>query len=62
MANKNCMVRALFDRVPKICNNNNLFHKQVASIEKVMTWNSYSHCILIIKRLKTRKILRTLLN
>ena len=54
---KTTWVRALYDRAHKICSNNNLFQKQVASIEKVMSWNGYPRCIRnkIIKRLENRK-------
>ena len=38
---KNAWMRAIYDRADKICSNNNLFHQQVARIEKVMSWNGY---------------------
>ena len=38
---KTAWIKALYDRAHKICSNNNLFHKQVARITKVMSWNGY---------------------
>ena len=53
---KTTWVRALYDRAHKICSNNNLFQKQVASIKKIMSWNGYPRYIRnkIIKRLENR--------
>ena len=50
-------MRALYDRAHKICSNNNMFHIQVARIEKVMSWNGYPWYIRnqIIKRLENKK-------
>ena len=50
-------IRAVYDRAHKICSNNNLFHKQVAHIKKVMSWNGYPRYIRnnIIKRVENRK-------
>ena len=54
---KTAWIRALYDTAHKICSNDNLFHKQVASIKKVMSWNGYPRYIWnkIIKRLENRK-------
>ena len=54
---KNAWMRAIYDRADKICSNNNLFHQQVARIEKVMSWNGYPWYIWnwIIKRLENKK-------
>ena len=54
---KNAWMRAIYDRADKICSNNNLFHQQVARIEKVMSWNGYPWYIRnqIIKRLENKK-------
>ena len=54
---KNAWMRAIYDRAHKICSNNNLFHQQVARIEKVMSWNGYPWYIRnrIIKRLENKK-------
>ena len=54
---KTAWIRALYDRAHKICSNDNLFHKQVASIKKVMSWNGYPRYMWnkIIKRLENRK-------
>ena len=57
---KTAWITALYDRAHKICSNVNLFQKQVARIEKVISWNGYSRYIQnkIIKRLENRKYTR----
>ena len=54
---KTAWIRALYARAHKICDNVNLFQKQVARIKKVMSWNGYPRYIRnkIIKRLENRK-------
>ena len=54
---KTAWISVLYDRARKICSNDNLFHKQVAYIKKVMPWNSYPCYIRnkIIKRLENKK-------
>ena len=54
---KTARIKALYDRAHKICSNNNLFHKQVARIKKVMSWNSYPRYVRnkIIKRVQNKK-------
>ena len=54
---KTAWIRALYDRAHRICSNDNLFHKQVAHIKNVMSWNGYSRHIphKIIKRLENKK-------
>ena len=37
---KAAWIRALYDRANKICNNINLFQKQVTHIKNIMTWFS----------------------
>ena len=57
---KTAWITALYDRAHKICSNANLFQKQVARIEKVISWNGYSRHIQnkIIKRLENWKYTR----
>ena len=54
---KTAWIRARYDRAHKICNNDNLFHKQVARIKKVTSQNGYPCYIRnkTIKRLENRK-------
>ena len=54
---KTAWIRAIYDRAHKIFSNNSLFHKQVAYLKKVMSWNSYHRYIRhkIIKHVENRK-------
>ena len=54
---KTARIRALYDRAQKIRINDNLFHKQVARIKKITSWNGYPRYIRnkIIKRLENKK-------
>ena len=54
---KNASIRALYDRVQKICSNVNLFQKHTACIKKIVHWNGYPCHVQnkIIKCLETRK-------
>ena len=54
---KTAWIRVLYHRAHKICSNDNLLHKQVERIKKVMSWNGYPCYIRnkIIKRLENRK-------
>ena len=54
---KTAWIRALYRRAHKICSNDNLFHKQVAGIKKVMSQNGYPRYVRnkVIKRLENKK-------
>ena len=54
---KTAWIRKFYDRSHKISSNDNLFHKQVAHLKKVMSWNRYPRYVSnkIIKRLENRK-------
>ena len=54
---KTAWIRVPYDGAHKICSNDNLFHKQVAHIKKLMSWNAYPHYVRnkIIKRLERKK-------
>ena len=54
---KAAWIRALYDSAHKICSNDNLFHKQVARIKKIMSWKGYPRYIRnkIITRLENKK-------
>ena len=45
---KTAWIRTLYDRANKICSNDNLFHKQLAHVKKVMSWK----VILAISEIK----------
>ena len=54
---KTAWIRVLYDRTYEICRNNNLLHKEVARIKKILSRNGYLGYIRnkVIKRLENKK-------